>query len=172
MYLAEYTGKGVLVAVIDSGVHAEHPHIGGVAAGFGIRDDGAVTEEYVDRLGHGTAVTAAIREKAPDAEILAIKVFWKTLATDAATLVRAIDEAALRGADVINLSLGTIEMQHRDVLAAAVAHARRKGSIVVAANDEGGTRWLPGSLDDVVAVRADWACDRHSYSVTSIEDRP
>jgi subtilisin family serine protease len=171
MYCAEYTGNGVRIAVIDSGVHAGHPHVGGVGGGFGIGEDGTLTDDFVDRLGHGTAVTAAIREKAPDADILVIKVFWRTLATDAATLVRAIEEAAARGADVINLSLGTAEMQHRDRLAAAVAIARARGALVVAAHDEGGVRWLPGCLDDVVAVRADWTCARDVYGVAVVEDR-
>jgi subtilisin family serine protease len=172
MYLAEYTGKGVRIAVIDSGVHAAHPHVRGVAGGIAIREDGIVIDEYVDRLGHGTAVTAAIREKAPDAEIFAIKVFWRALATDIKTLVRAIDEAAARGAAVINLSLGTAEMQHRDQLAAAVARARARNTIIVAANDDGGVRWLPGCLEDVVAVRADWACERDAYTVAFVQDRP
>jgi subtilisin family serine protease len=172
MYLAEYTGSGVLIAVIDSGVHAEHPHIRGVAGGIAIREDGNVIDEYVDRLGHGTAVTAAIREKAPDAEIFAIKIFWRSLTTDITTLVRAIDEASARGADVINLSLGTAEMQHRDRLAAAVARARAHHAIIVAANDDAGVRWLPGCLEDVVAVRADWACARDAYAVAFVEDRP
>lgn len=171
MYLSEFTGRGIRVAVIDSGVHAVHPHVGGVSGGFGIRQDGTLDDDFVDRLGHGTAVAAAIREKAPDSEILAIKVFWRTLKTDVATLVHAIEEAADRGASVINLSLGTAEMQHRERLQNAVSAASRCGSIVVAANDEGGTRWLPGSLDGVVAVRADWACDRHAYQVGSLDDR-
>ena len=75
MYLSEYTGKGIRVAVIDSGVHAAHPHVGGVAGGFSIREDGTLVDDCFDRLGHGTAVTAAIREKAPDADLIAIKVF-------------------------------------------------------------------------------------------------
>jgi subtilisin family serine protease len=172
MYLAEYTGKGVQIAVIDSGVHAAHPHVRSVAGGLAIREDGSVIDDYVDRLGHGTAVTAAIREKAPDADIFAIKIFWRTLATDITTLVRAIDEAAARGAAVINLSLGTAEMQHRDRLAAAVARARARAAIIVAANDDGGVRWLPGCLEGVVAVRADWTCDRAAYTVAFVEDRP
>src|SRR3954469_18520417 len=117
MHLAEYSGTGVRIAVLDSGVHADHPHVRGVAGGFAIRDDGTIVDDFIDRLGHGTAVTAAIREKAPDADILVIKVFWRTLATDVTTLVRAIEEAAARGADVINLSLGTADMQHRARLA-------------------------------------------------------
>ena len=37
--------------------------------------DGSVSDDYVDRIGHGTAVTAAIKEKAPDADFIAIKIF-------------------------------------------------------------------------------------------------
>jgi subtilisin family serine protease len=171
MYLGEFTGKGVRIAVIDSGVFAAHPHVGGVAGGIGIRDDGSVHDDYVDDLGHGTAVTAAIREKAPDAEIIAIKVFERALKTDIATLVRGIDEAAARGADVINLSLGTSKSQHRALLEAAVARARSQGALIVAANDDGGVRWLPGCLEDVVAVRADWTCERSTYALWFVEDR-
>jgi subtilisin family serine protease len=145
--------------------------VGGVSGGFAIREDGTIDDEYVDRLGHGTAVTAAIREKAPDAGILAIKVFWKSLATNTAMLVRAIDEAAGKGAAVINLSLGTANMQHRTALEAAVARARGLGAVVVAAHDDGGVRWLPGCLDDVIAVRADWTCARDTYSIAAVEDR-
>jgi subtilisin family serine protease len=171
MFLAERTGKGVRIAVIDSGVHAAHPHVRGVSGGIAIREDGTLLDDYVDRLGHGTAVTAAIREKAPGAEILVIKVFWRALATDIVTLARAIDEAATRGATLINLSLGTADMQHRDRLEAAVARARALDAIIVAANDDGGVRWLPGCLADVVPVRADWTCARDTYGIAMVEDR-
>jgi subtilisin family serine protease len=171
MYLAEYTGLGVRIAVIDSGVHAAHAHVGGMVDGIGIREDGTLDDDYLDRLGHGTAVAAAIREKAPNAEIFAIKVFWRTLVTDITTLVRAIEEAATRGAAVINLSLGTADMQHRERLQDAVSAARRHGALVVAAHDEGGVRWLPGILEHVIAVRADWTCDRHAYEVAAVDDR-
>jgi len=67
MFLREYTGRGVRVAVVDSGVHATHPHVGGVEQSIAVREDGSLDQDVVDRLGHGTAVTAAIREKSPDA---------------------------------------------------------------------------------------------------------
>jgi subtilisin family serine protease len=172
MFLNEYSGSGVRVAVIDSGVHASHPHVGGVAGGLGIRDDGSVVDDFVDRLGHGTAVTAAIREKTPDADIFVIKVFWNVLATDISCLVRAIELAAERGAHAINLSLGTAEMAHCERLEAALAAARRAGSIVVSATDDGRTPWLPGGLDAAVGVKADWTCDRHGYTVSTVDGRP
>ena len=174
MYLAQYTGKAIRIAVIDSGVNAAHPHIvhprsrfpgAGVSGGLAIREDGSISDDDVDRLGHGTAVTAVIREKAPDAEIVVIKVFWGSLATDAATLVRAIDEASARGAAVINLSLGTAGMEHRADLAGAVARAADRGALVVSAIEAEGVQWLPGSLDGVVPVQLDWACARDAYRV-------
>jgi subtilisin family serine protease len=171
MFLSNRTGRGVRIAVIDSGVHALHPHVGGVAGGIGIREDGSLIDDYVDRLGHGTAVSAAIREKAPDAEIFAIKVFWQALATDIRSLTRAIEVAAERDAHLINLSLGTAEMEHRPRLEEVLASCRRSGALVVAAHDDNGTRWLPGSLDEVVGVKADWTCDRQGYRVSSVNGR-
>src|SRR4029077_4011748 len=124
VFLDEYTGRGIRIAVIDSGVHASHPHVGGVSGGIAIREDGELADDFVDRLGHGTAVAAAIHEKAPQADIVAIKVFWQARSTDVTTLVRALDIAAVRGAALINLSLGTVELRHRDTLQAAVERAR------------------------------------------------
>jgi len=171
MFLQERTGRGVRIAVIDSGVHASHPHVNGVAGGVAICEDGALSGDYVDRLGHGTAVAAAIREKAPDAEIFAIKVFWRSLATTAAALARALDAAAANGAHVINVSLGTSNPEHRSVLAAAVARAASTGAIVVAADEDRGVRFLPGAGDAVVPVRADWTLDRSAYALASIDGR-
>lgn len=165
MYLDEYTGRGIRVAVVDSGIHALHPHVGGVEQGVAIRDDGSLDDDFVDWLGHGTAVAAAIREKAPDAALVAVKVFWRALATDASSLVIGIDEASSRGAVVINLSLGTVNARHRTALQAAVERAGGRGAVVVSALDEGGVRWLPGSLDGVVPVRLDWSCPKDGYRV-------
>jgi hypothetical protein len=171
MYLAEYTGKGVRVAIIDSGVHADHPHVGGVSGGVAIRDDGTLDDDFVDRLGHGTAVAAAIREKAPAVEIIAIKVFWRNLTTSVATLVCAIEEAVARGAMIVNLSLGTTDSRHRGELAGAVARARAAGVLIVSAIEDAGVRWLPGDLSDVIPVQLDWACARDSYRIVSAHGR-
>src|SRR5579885_201632 len=98
------------VAILDSGVHADHPHVGGIAGGVAI-----VGDDLVDRLGHGTAVAAVIREKSPDAEIFAVKIFHRKLATDAETLARAIDWCGANGMEWINLSLGTANAEHAEL---------------------------------------------------------
>jgi subtilisin family serine protease len=171
MYLNEFTGRGVRVAIVDSGVHAAHPHVQGVEQGVAIRDDGSLDDDFVDTLGHGTAVAAVIREKAPNASLVTIKVFWRALSTDAASLVHGIDEACRRGAGVINLSLGTSNTLHRSALEAAVQRAHQHGALIVAAGEDSGIAWLPGVLAGVVTVGLDWDCPREEYRTIEARGR-
>jgi subtilisin family serine protease len=158
----------VRVAVIDSGVHATHPHVGGVAGGVGIDGDGTPHDDYVDRLGHGTAVTAAIREKAPDAEIFAIKVFDRDLSATGAALVAACEYARSLQARIVNLSLGTQNTGHEAALVGVVARLRDAGCVVIAAGEQDGTRWLPGALSGVWAVTLDWTVPRETVRVERV----
>ena len=159
----------VRVAVIDSGVHVGHPHVGAIAGGVAFDEDGRKHDDYLDRLGHGTAVTAAIQEKAPDAELYAVKVFDRTLGTRIATLVKAIDWAAAEGMHVANLSLGTSKPEHEAALRDAVERATARGLLIVSARDDEGVRWLPGSLPGVIPVQLDWTCPREEYRVADID---
>jgi len=171
VFLNEFTGRGVRIAVVDSGVHAAHPHVGGVEQGIAVRDAGTLDDDFADRLGHGTAVTAAIREKAPDAAIVVVKVFWQSLSTDVMSLIRGIDEGLARGASMINLSLGTSNVAHRSLLQEAVQRSSLHGAVIVAAVDEA-IEWLPGSLDGVIPVTLDWSCPREQYELVAHNGRP
>jgi subtilisin family serine protease len=131
-----------------------------VAGGIGIDDNGDAHGDYVDRLGHGTAVTAVIREKAPAADLYAIKVFDRELAATGRALVAACDHAVARGVDVINMSLGTINAAHEAALADAIRRLRADGAILIAAGEQDGTRWLPGSLPGAWQVSLDWSLPR------------
>jgi subtilisin family serine protease len=159
------TARGIRIVVVDSGVHPLHPHVGGVSDGVSVDAEGIVSDDFIDRLGHGTAVTAAIREKAPEAEILVAKVFDRRLETTAAALVSAIRWAASCRAHLINLSLGTRTAAHAEILAEAVRDARAAGAWVVAAGEHEGIRWLPGTLAGVVAVGLDWSVPREQCVV-------
>ena len=160
----------VRVGIIDSGVHASHPHVNGVAGGVGITRDGLEEPDYVDRIGHGTAVAAVIREKAPEAAIFAIKVFHDALATRVESLIQGIDWCVSHRMDVINLSLGTQNTAHEALLRAAVDRVTAAGIRLVAAYEDQGVRWLPGSLPGVVPVMLDWDCPRDEYRTERLED--
>jgi subtilisin family serine protease len=141
-----------------------------VSGGIAIGPAGEVSDGYVDRLGHGTAVAAAIREKAPECELLAVRVFDRTLMTTGQALVAAIEWSALQGVHLINLSLGTSNQEHAPALAAAVAKAAGHGAVVVSAAPRDGAAWLPGGLPGVVSVDVDWDCPRDECRVVSVDD--
>lgn len=162
---AQRQGRRVGIAVIDSGVHANHPHVGGVAGGIGIDEHGVRHPDYVDRLGHGTAVTAAIREKAPDAEIFAVKVFDRELAATGQALVAACEYALSLGTELVNLSLGTQNVDYQAALMDVVGRLQQTGAIVVAAGEQDGLRWLPGTLPGVWGVSLDWTVPRESCRI-------
>jgi hypothetical protein len=75
--------KPLRIAVIDSGVNPSHPHIAHI-------DGGWPENDFLDRLGHGTAVMAAIQEKAPDAKYFVVRIFDRELRTNIETLLAAI----------------------------------------------------------------------------------
>ena len=153
------------MAVIDSGVNPGHPHVGAVAGGARIELSGEVSADYVDRLGHGTAVFAAIQEKAPGAELFAVRVFPDRLKTSVRALVAAIDWAAERRVRVVNLSLGTLREEHAVMLEAAADRLAAAGGVIVAAATTEGKRWWPGSLPRAVGVVMDEACPRGCVEV-------
>jgi subtilisin family serine protease len=150
--LSGRTGRGVSIAIVDSGVHPGHPHIGRIAGGITIDDHAAVGGDLTDRLGHGTAVAAAIHEKAPDAVLVAVKVFDRELKTSGRALVEAIRWAATTRVSIVNLSLGTLNHDHETALAAAVAEAAAGGVLIVAAAPDDGAVWLPAAIAGVIGV--------------------
>lgn len=157
------TGRGVRVAVIDSGVHAEHPHICSVAGGISIGESEDAAE-FVDQIGHGTAVMAAIQEKAPDAEYFVVRVFRSELRTSIAVMARAIEWCLDRRIDVLNLSLGTSNPSHAGRLAGLIARAERNNAVVVSADNINGMPAFPGSLPGAFGVSADLNYPRDFYS--------
>lgn len=162
-------GRGISIAVIDSGVHESHPHVGSVAGGVAIDANGRVSEDYVDRIGHGTAVMAAIREKAPSADCYAVRIFDRRLSASASTLLAAIDWAISARVHLVNLSLGTSNATHAPAFTRVVRRATDAGVSIVAARDDDGVQWLPGSLPGVVQVQVDWTCPRNQFHLVKVD---
>jgi subtilisin family serine protease len=153
------------IAVIDSGVHPTHPHIAAdrLLPGLSLLADGTVLtgeNDALDRLGHGTAVTAAIQEQAPEALILPIRVFREGLRASARALAGAIRCAIEVRVDLINLSLGTTNEAHADVFATLADEAVATGALIVAAREAEGAPCWPGGLPQVLGVGLDWDVPR------------
>jgi hypothetical protein len=140
------------IAIIDSGVHPEHPHVERIAGGVAITE-GGLSGDFIDRLGHGTAVAGAIREKAPEADLYAVKVFDRRLSATIEVLVRAIEWCVEQEMDVINLSLGTANKAHRE----RFERALDCGPLVVSV-----AGMLPGTQPGAIAVAPE-DCSREIY---------
>lgn len=162
------TGAGIVVAVIDTGVDADHPLLVGrvLPGGFDfigqdpdptdernfIDDDadGLVDEQY----GHGTFIASQILAVAPDASILPFRVLdaegYGTTSALAAGIILAVDG----GAQVISLS-ATLPREAR-AIKEAIRYARDRDVLVVASAGNGGRleAAFPASISDVVGVTA------------------
>ncbi len=152
------------VAILDSGVTPNHPHIGNVIGGIAITPQGT-SSEYLDWLGHGTAVAAAIHEKAPDAGLLIVKIFGRQLAATIDQLVMGLEWALDQGADFINLSLGTRNQNHRDRLLSSIDRSIRAGSQIISARHMDGVPCFPGCMAGVIGVEVDAALSRDEVRI-------
>src|SRR5262245_49910798 len=165
------TGYGIKVAVIDTGVNAAHPHICAPthAVEFDPEDSEASCQ---DVLGHGTAVTAAIQEKASHADYYILKLFGDSLRTSSSRLIRAIDWTIDHGMDVVNLSLGSPNMDYARIFDSLVRRAAVAGVVLVAARCGPQGAVLPGMLPGVISVDVDWALPRHLYRISEVSGSP
>lgn len=170
------TGAGVVVAVLDTGADAAHaalssrlipgwnfvtdsPDTGDVARGVDTSGNG-VPDEFV---GHGTMIAGMIGLVAPDAAIMPIVVLDSDGRTTSFRLAKAVYEAIDRGADVINLSLGTsVGSAEMEVVEDAVFEARQRWISVVAAAGNYGSEipeQLPAAFQanrTIATAAADW----------------
>lgn len=100
------------MAIIDSGVDADHPRVGGLAGAVAIDldEDGepvAVTGPHDDLVGHGTACAAIIRQLAPEAELYSVRVLGENLKGKGKAFCAGIEWALDSGMHVLNMSLST-----------------------------------------------------------------
>ncbi len=180
LWAAGADGRGITIAVIDTGVQADIPQLQGkVLAGadfIGNGSDGR-TDFDSDEFSHGTAMASLIvaadgyghiEGLAPAAKILPIAVPLKGVVRKgtpvANATAKAIDYAADHGARIISMSLGGPRYENRDPepcpasIQDAVLHALSKGALVVAASgnsgDSGSPVEEPGVCLGVVSVGA------------------
>jgi len=162
----QFSGAGIIVAVLDTGIALQHPELAGAivvpGADFaggdgtaaaqpnGVDDDG--DGDVDESVHHGTFVAGLIRLVAPDARILPIRVLEADGKGTAFGVAKGILHAMRNGADVINLSLA-MGLESRAV-EIAIEDARDRGVVVVAAAGNRGSACVdfPADLGETIAV--------------------
>lgn len=162
------SGRGVVVAVVDSGVDATHPDLVGQVLPGADFVRGSPADGRDDPVGHGTSVAAIIAGRgddgdgvkglAPKAKILPVRVLDDdNKYDDAAVVAQGVRWAVDHGASVVNLSLGGAAYSH--ILAASIAYAATHDVVVVACTGnrsgtsvESGEVWYPAREPGVIAV--------------------
>ena len=142
--LANNLGHGVKVAVIDTGVDLSHPALRDALAPedewWDFYDDDAIPQEegILGRggYGHGTNVAGIVRQVAPRATILPIRVLGPDGGGNLTDVASAVHWAAKQGADVINLSLGSDE--EVKAIEEVIDAVSKKGVFVVASTGNTG----------------------------------
>jgi subtilisin family serine protease len=132
------TGRGVRVAVVDSGIDTEHPDLKGKVRESveAVTEDGKVVfkpSTTGDQAGHGTACAGIISSVAPDAELYSVKVLGPNASGSGEMFLVGLDYAIKQRFQVINLSLGTTKRDFFGPLHDLLDRAYHAGCIVVAA---------------------------------------
>jgi len=153
------TGRGVTVAIVDSGIEADHPAVGGrvreqVAVELEDGDPVVVADDAGDLFGHGTACGGLIVDRAPEVELISVRVLGPDLKGRGAAFLGGLEWAIERGVDVVNLSLSS----RSEVLFAdfheVVDRAYFAGvTLVSAANNAPGASY-PSLFASVISVAA------------------
>lgn len=141
-------GRGVKVAVIDTGIDLNHPLLRGRIDTAGAWDyvggDATPQEELpvtgVKKYGHGTAVSGVVLQVAPNAEILPMRVLNPSGRGMMSRVLQAMDRAVASGARVINLSLGCDT--ESAALNAMISAALARGVVVVNSSGNSGTEGM------------------------------
>ncbi|GIF40762.1 subtilase family protein [Actinoplanes xinjiangensis] len=171
VWQAGYTGKGMAVAVLDSGVDETHPDLAGKVTSRNFTTEATAADVH----GHGTHVASTIagtgaasggkyKGVAPEATILNGKVCEPRGCTDSAVLAGMQWAAVDRGARIINLSLGGTDYAGVSPLEEAVnTLSEQTGALfVIAAGNNGADETIdsPGSADAALTVGAVDESDR------------
>jgi subtilisin family serine protease len=165
------SGEGVRVAVIDSGIDADHPGLEGCvdeaaaveftvdAAGEVVRTDGP----HADAFGHGTACAGIIHSFAPQASITSVKVLGVGLRGKAASFLAGLQHAIESGFDVINLSLGTKKRDFALAMYELCDHAYFHDSFLVTAANNVDRPSYPSLFSSVTSVACNLSTDPWRY---------
>ncbi|HPZ07852.1 MAG TPA: S8 family serine peptidase [Candidatus Eremiobacteraeota bacterium] len=163
------TGKGIRVAIVDSGIDVSHPSLkDSVKGGVEISIDNnkkihiSTPEVISDNFGHGTACAGIVRKIAPQSELYSVKVTASGKGKGEAFLA-GLKWAIDNDMNVINLSLGTTNRIYTGRFFKLLEDAYYKGNIIVTAANNLPSLSLPSVFSSVIAVSYDDFKDEFSF---------
>lgn len=164
---AGYDGKGVTIAVLDTGIDAAHPDFAGRIAA---EKNFTASDDTRDHYGHGTHVASIAagsgaksgglyKGVAPGAKLLNAKVLDDAGYGSDSEIIAGMEWAVAQGAEVVNLSLGGFDTPEIDPMEDAVNRLSRDSGalfVIAAGNDGPGASTIssPGSADAALTVGA------------------
>jgi serine protease AprX len=179
VWASGYTGKGIKVAVIDTGVDGSHADLNGNKIVGWVDYVNGKTSPYDDH-GHGTHVSSTIagtgaasngkyKGVAPEASIIGVKVLGKDGSGSTTNIIKGIEWAVKNGADVISMSLGS--STHSQSSDDAIDNAIKAGvvCVIAAGNSGSGAKTIACPGDDVNAITVG-AVDRND-AIASFSSR-
>ena len=148
-----YSGKGIKVAVLDTGVNSNHPMLVNKVILKQNFTNGDIEDSIV---GHGTFVSSEIAGNhiltdgyvlhgiSPDARIINVKVLDDTGSGQFSVIIEGIHWAVTNGANIINMSLGApYDDNGESPLSQTIDWARSKGVITCVASGNSNTTGAP-----------------------------
>ena len=151
------SGKGVKVAIVDSGVDADHPVIDGRVAGYmaiSVSPEGELVYDdspHEDMSGHGTACAGLVLGIAPECELYSVRVMGRKGGKGSA-LVAGLHWVIENGMQAANLSLGTTMRDFFGTLHEVTDEAYFRHVVLVTAANNFPTPSFPCEFASVVSV--------------------
>ena len=150
------TGTGVRVAIVDSGIDAGHPLVGGVDRAVvvtGGEDEIAVEEDSEgDASGHGTACAGIVRGLAPGVELASVRVLGPDSTGSGDILLAGLRWAVEEGYGVVNMSLSTRKRQFALALHDLADRAFFAGTVLVCSAHNLAIESYPWRFASVISV--------------------
>ncbi len=174
VWAAEYgctSGAGIDVAILDTGIDADHPDLsvaGGINCTGNILKDGSTRRaDWTDKEGHGThcaGIVAALNNSlgvvgvAPQVRLWAVKVLADDRSGYVSDVIQGLEWCVDNGIEIVSMSFAG---EFSQALGEACDAACEAGLLLVAASGNDGVAvGYPAAYDSVIAVSAVDAADR------------
>ena len=164
----EWTGEGIEVALIDSGVDGDDlrladAHVDGWAVAVNASGHAQLASDFTDSHGHGTEMAAVLLRDALNIELKAIKVCSSGLQTSPEALAAGVETALRHGAKILVVALSTSDPGRMQLLRSACSMAAEAGALLVTCAHPLGESSFPADFPESIAVLSHPDCPKGRF---------